>query len=253
MSTTPGVRLGALRAVGYMRVSTSEQAESGAGLGAQYEAIRREARHRGWDLVEVFTDAAASGRSITGRPALERALAAVETDVAQALIVAKLDRLSRSLLDFAALMARAQQQGWNLLALDIGIDLSTPAGEFLANVMASAAQWERRIIGQRTKDALAVRRAQGVRLGRPVALDDDIAARILRQRNAGATLAVIANSLNAESVPTAQGGARWHASTVRAVLRRLHSQTSVDTHHDPGTDRCGETDRRPVAKLRDSE
>lgn len=207
-------------AVGYMRVSTAEQAGSGAGLGAQRAAIEREAAHRGWEVVEFCTDAAASGRSIAGRPALDRALRAVEGGGADVLIVAKLDRLSRSLLDFAALMARAQQRGWNLVALDLGIDLSTPAGEFLANVMASAAQWERRIIGQRTREALAVRKAQGVRLGRPVTLKDDVATRIRSLREQGLTLASIADLLNAESVPTAQGGARWHASTVRAVQRR---------------------------------
>jgi DNA invertase Pin-like site-specific DNA recombinase len=209
-----------MRAVGYMRVSTAEQAGSGAGLEAQRAAIEREAAHRGWELVEVCTDAAASGRSITGRPALDRALRAVEGGDADVLIVAKLDRLSRSLLDFAALMARAQQRGWNLVALDLGIDLSTPAGEFLANVMASAAQWERRIIGQRTREALAVRKAQGVRLGRPVGLGADVTDRIRKLREQGLTLAAIAGLLNAGEVPTAQGGARWHASTVRAVLER---------------------------------
>jgi DNA invertase Pin-like site-specific DNA recombinase len=84
--------------------------------------------------------------------------------------------------------------------------------------MASAAQWERRIIGQRTKDALAARRAAGVRLGRPRTLAAETHDRILTARAAGASLAKIADSLNAESVPTAQGGARWHPSTVRAVL-----------------------------------
>jgi len=203
-----------------MRVSTAEQAGSGAGLEAQQAAIGRETAHRGWDLVGLCTDAAASGRSITGRPALDQALRAVEGGGADVLIVAKLDRLSRSLLDFAALMARAQQRGWNLVALDLGIDLSTPAGEFLANVMASAAQWERRIIGQRTREALAVRRAQGVRLGRPVSLGADVTGRISSLRGQGVTLAAIADQLNADEVPTAQGGAHWHASTVRAVLQR---------------------------------
>jgi DNA invertase Pin-like site-specific DNA recombinase len=83
------------------------------------------------------------------------ALAAVESGDASAIVVAKLDRLSRSLVDFAFVMARAQVGHWNLVALDLGIDLSTAAGEFMANVMASAAQWERRMIGQRTRDALA--------------------------------------------------------------------------------------------------
>jgi Resolvase, N terminal domain len=96
--------------------------------------------------------------------------------------VAKLDRLSRSLRDFAELMSRAQAQRWNLVALDLGIDLSTASGEFMANVMASAAPWERRIIGQRTKDALAVQRSQGVRLGRPVVLSDQIGRPSVRIR-----------------------------------------------------------------------
>jgi DNA invertase Pin-like site-specific DNA recombinase len=220
MATSSSTAFKPIRAVGYMRVSTAEQAGSGAGLEAQRAAIEREGVNRGWDLVEVCTDAAASGGSITGRPALDRALRAVEGGDADVLIVAKLDRLSRSLLDFAALMARAQQRGWNLVALDLGIDLSTPAGEFLANVMASAAQWERRIIGQRTREALAVRKAQGVRLGRPVSLGADVTDRIRKLRERGLTLAAIAGSLNAGEVPTAQGGARWHPSTVRAVLER---------------------------------
>ena len=219
VNASPGTDTSRL-AVGYLRVSTAEQAGSGAGLQAQRAAIEREAAHRGWVLIEMYTDAAASGRSITGRPALASALGRVEGGEAGVLVVAKLDRLSRSLLDFASLMARAQRNKWNLVALDLGIDLSTPAGEFLASVMASAAQWERRIIGQRTREALAVRKAQGVRLGRPVSLGDNVADRIRRLREQGLTLATIAETLNTDEVPTAQGGARWHASTVRSVLRR---------------------------------
>src|SRR5665811_1911797 len=134
MTTVPDV----IRAVGYRRVSTTEQADSGAGLAAQQTIIEAEASRRGWVLVEVLTDEAASGKSLVGRSALEAAIAAVESGQAEVLVVAKLDRLSRSLLDFASLMARAQNKGWNLVALDLGIDLSTPAGEFLASVMASA-------------------------------------------------------------------------------------------------------------------
>ena len=88
-------------------------------------------------------------------------------------IAAKLHRPSRSLVYFAGLMARAQAGRLDVVALDLGIDLATPAGEFTANVLASAAQWERRIIGQRTREALAVRRTQGVRLGRPNVLDPE--------------------------------------------------------------------------------
>ena len=84
--------------------------------------------------------------------------------------------------------------------------------------MASAAQWERRIIGQRTRDALAQKRAQGVRLGRPNVLAGDLRARIVAAHEAGAGWSAIARTLNAEAVPTAHGGAQWHPSTVRAVV-----------------------------------
>jgi len=206
------------RAVGYLRVSTAEQADSGAGLAAQRAAVESEASRRGWVLVEVYVDAAMSGKAIAGREALAQALDAVETGHAEVLIVSKLDRLSRSLLDFAEIMRRAQAGGWNLVALDLGIDLSTPAGEFLASVMTSAAQWERRIIGQRTREALAAKKAAGVRLGRPRLVTDEIVARMVAERASGKTLTAIADGLTADGVPTAQGGARWYPATVRKVL-----------------------------------
>ena len=206
--------------VGYVRVSTSEQGDSGAGLEAQRQAIEAEVARRGWNLVEIYQDVA-SGKSINRRPGLGRALRALEGSQrnADALVVAKLDRLSRSLMDFAGLMERAQHRRWALVALDLGVDTTTPSGEMLANVLAVFAHFERRLIGQRTKDALAVKRAQGVRLGRPTVLDASVRRRIERMRHSGASLGSIAETLNAEAVPTAHGGARWHASTVRKVLQ----------------------------------
>jgi DNA invertase Pin-like site-specific DNA recombinase len=213
--------------VAYVRVSTEEQADSRLGLESQRAAIAAECERRGWTLVETFEDAAASGKSLAGRPALERALNAVQTGLAGALVVAKLDRLSRSLLDFAALMEQARRQGWALIALDLSVDTTTPAGEMMANVMATFAQFERRLIGQRTKDALAVKRGQGVRLGRPRVLGQETVDRIVAERKSGASLRGIADGLNAEAIPTAQGGTRWHASTVRAVLASAESHSST--------------------------
>jgi DNA invertase Pin-like site-specific DNA recombinase len=119
---------------------TAEQADSGLGLKAQREAIELESIRRGWGLVAVHDDAGRSGKSIK-RPGLEAALSDVDQGRADALVVAKLDRLSRSLADFAALMERSRRKGWSLVALDLGVDTSTPSGEFLVNVLASAAQW----------------------------------------------------------------------------------------------------------------
>ena len=158
-----------MRAVGYLRVSTEEQADSGAGLEAQRSAITLAATGRGWDHGHIHQDHA-SGKSLNGRKGLEEAIEAIENGEADALMVAKLDRLSRSLMDFAGLMERSRRKGWALVALDLGVDTSTPSGEMMANVLAVFAQFERRMIGQRTKDALAVKRAQGVRLGRPTVL-----------------------------------------------------------------------------------
>jgi DNA invertase Pin-like site-specific DNA recombinase len=133
-------------------------------------------------------------------------------------VVAKLDRLSRSLVDFAGLLAEAQAGGWNLVALDLGVDLSTPSGEFLANIMASAAQWERRLIGQRTAEALAVKRSQGVRLGRPATISPNLARRSRALRSRGHSLQSICDRLNGDGVPTqgeeASGGpARFEPSS----------------------------------------
>lgn len=203
--------------VGYVRVSTEDQADSGLGLASQRTAIQAECSRRHWSLIAIHEDAGISGKKLD-RPGLTLALDDVQQGRAAGIVVAKLDRLSRSLVDFAGLMALAQDQGWNLVALDLGIDLSSPAGEFMAGVMASAAQWERRIIGQRTRDALAVKRQQGVRLGRPSVLPAEVAQRIRDAHGCGASLASIARDLNTENVPTAHGGAQWYPSTVRSVV-----------------------------------
>jgi DNA invertase Pin-like site-specific DNA recombinase len=208
--------------VGYVRVSTSEQADSGAGLEAQRAAISGAAQRRGWQLVHVFEDAGASGKSMNGRPGLTGALDVVERGDADALAVAKLDRLSRSLLDFAALMERARKRGWNLIALDLGVDTSTPSGEMMASVLATFAQFERRLIGQRTKDALAVKRAQGVRLGRPREIPEATVARISDLYRAGLSVAAIARRLNEDGVSTPRGG-RWHSPGVKRALGWVRS------------------------------
>src|SRR5205823_13438938 len=180
-----------------------------AGLEAQREAIEREARRRGWALVETIEDAGYSAKDLK-RPGIQQVLETLQRGEAKALVVTKLDRLSRSMIDFTALMGRATRENWALVALDCAVDTTTPAGEAMANVLATFAQFERRPIGQRTREALAQKRAQGVRLGRPRQLPDEMRSRIKRRCTAGKTLAQIADELNGDRVPTAQGGARWY-------------------------------------------
>lgn len=205
--------------IGYVRVSTAEQADSGAGLEAQRASIQQAAEGRGWRLLDVFEDAGVSGKGIK-RPGLEAALRLLDAGSADALVVAKIDRLSRSLGDFTQLMERSVRKGWALVALDVGVDTTTPNGELMVNVMATFAQFERRIIGQRTKEALAVKRQQGVRLGRPPILSNRLVRRIVAMRNGGASFAEIADHLNRKQVPTAHGGKQWYPATVRKVTIR---------------------------------
>jgi DNA invertase Pin-like site-specific DNA recombinase len=207
-----------LRLAAYLRVSTSEQACSGAGIEAQRQAIEAACEQRGYELVEVLEDAGWSAKDLN-RPGITEALSMLEDGTADGLIVAKLDRLSRSLLDFAQLMESARTKGWTLIVLDLGLDLSTPSGELLASVLATFAQFERRLIGQRTKDALAVKRSQGVTLGRPRMLDPATVDRIVAERLAGRSLAAIAQGLTDDGVPTATGkSSRWWPNTVRGIL-----------------------------------
>jgi DNA invertase Pin-like site-specific DNA recombinase len=203
--------------LGYVRVSTEEQAGSGLGLDAQRTAIQAECDRRGWTLVEMIEDAGVSAKMMS-RPGMMRALELLARGDAGGMIVPKLDRATRSTIDAANLLALSEREGWKLVALDLGLDPTTPAGELVATIMAAVAQWERRAIGVRTREALAVKRAQGVRLGRPVVLNAELAARIVSAHKSGAGWSEIARRLNAEAVPTAHGGEQWHPSTVRAVV-----------------------------------
>jgi DNA invertase Pin-like site-specific DNA recombinase len=205
--------------LGYVRVSSDEQASSGAGLEAQRRTILAECERRGWQLVSVIEDAGYSAKDMR-RPGVQEALQVLKAGRADALVVARLDRLSRSMLDFSRVMHVAQKQHSALIALDVGVDSSSPSGEAMANMLATFAQFERRLIGERTKAALAVKRAQGVRLGRPPTVPQAVVRRIQRQRARGHSLRRIADSLNQAGVPTAQGGAKWYAATVRGVLAR---------------------------------
>lgn len=196
-----------LRAVGYIRVSTDEQAESGLGLAVQRLQIETETNRRDWLLVSIRQDAA-SGRTTANRPALAECLADLEAGRADILVIAKLDRLTRSTLDFATILERFTRKGWGLIALDLGVDTSTPVGEAMASVIAAFAQYEGRIIGQRTKAALAAARARGVTLGSPRKHGPAVerAARNLRAK--GLTMRAIAVELGLTH------------STIQAILNR---------------------------------
>lgn len=204
-------------ALAYVRVSSLMQVEEGASLDAQEATLREEAARRGWD-VEVVREKGKSAKSIKGRDRLTEALERLDRGEAQFLLSVRLDRVSRSVADFASLIDRARRKRWGIVLLSPNLDLSDPSGEFVANVLASAAQYERRLISVRTREGMAQRKAEGVTFGREVASDFlPTYRRVLSMNADGLSLNAIARTLNDESVPTARGG-KWYPSTVRAIV-----------------------------------
>ena len=200
-------------------MSTEEQAESGAGLAAQRAAIEIVAAARGWVITGWHEDGGISGgKAPHQRPGLAAALDAVQTGRVERLIVAKIDRLSRKFRDAVDLMETAADEGWPLYIADIDADLTTSNGRLVARMLAAISEDERDRIRQRTKAALAAKKAAGVRLGRPSTLSREVVVRIVDDRRAGISFGKIAEALNTDGVPTAQGGRKWYAATVKAVL-----------------------------------
>jgi DNA invertase Pin-like site-specific DNA recombinase len=200
-------------------VRSGGELERRASLEAQRRALAATCKRRGWQLLEVSEEAAFSAEELK-RPGMKEALRVLESADAQALVARKLDTPSRSLLELAGLMASAHKQGFALVALDCALAARTPAGEALVDVLCSFAPCERGLISKRVRQALARKRAQGVRLGRPPTMSAYALERIRREREAGKSLAAIANGLNADRSPTAQGGRRWYPATVRYTLKR---------------------------------
>lgn len=112
-----------------------------------------------------------------------------------------------------------------MVLLSPNLDTEDAAGKFTAHVLAAAAEYERDLIGARTREGMAQRRAEGVHVGRPRVLPDRIVARVVAERRNGATLAGIAEGLTEDGIPTARGGDRWSTSSVQGVLNSTLGRT----------------------------
>ena len=156
-----------LRVIGYIRVSTNKQ---DIGPEVQAAALEAEATRNGWELT-IYREDAASAKSLKNRPVLAEALADLKADKADALAVSKLDRLSRSVADFAAMLETAHRQRWALICLDLNIDTSTITGAAMAQVTVTFAEMERKKIAERTRDGMAkIKASTGKHMGRISAL-----------------------------------------------------------------------------------
>lgn len=163
------------RGIAYTRTSTDRQ---DLGMEAQVTRLRAEAAHRGITLVGEFADQRSGKDDPFRREGLRAALEALQRGEADVLMVAKLDRVSRDTYHLLGLLNLAQQQGWELVALDLGTSTKTPEGRLQATIMAALAEYERIRIGQRISDALQQRARRGLHNGRPSTLTPDLRAAI---------------------------------------------------------------------------
>jgi DNA invertase Pin-like site-specific DNA recombinase len=200
-------------------LSGERRRDRAAGLEGERRAVAAACRRRGWRPLERVEEAQPPGEG-GGRAGIGQAPSVRAGAAPQALVATKQVRLAQALVDLASLLAATQKQGWALVALDCALEPTTPAAEAVATLVVTVAPCERRPHSQRVREGLAHARSQGVRLGRPPTISAYALKRIKRERNAGKSLAAIANGLNTDRIPTAQGGQRWYPATIRYTLNR---------------------------------
>ncbi len=228
-----------MNAIGYIRCSTQEQADSGLGLTAQAERIRAYCTMKKLVLVEIIDDPGVSGgKPLADREGGKQLLEAIKKRKADAVVMLRLDRMFRNAGDCLTTVEKWEKAGVALHVVDLGgnaIDTTSAAGRFMLVVLAGAAEMERNLIRERTKSALAVKRNNGQRTGSvPFGfdLDDDgttlvpnpaeqqTSQDIQSMRDNGLSFPKIAEALTAQGIPTKQGNGRWNQATIRSILKR---------------------------------
>ena len=229
-----------LRFISYLRVSTDSQGRSGLGLEAQCQAVAAHIAQAGGELVAEFQEVESGKRA--DRPQLAAALAACRTRRA-VLVIAKLDRLARNARFLLSVVEGSGEAG--VVFCDLPTVPAGPVGKFLLTQMAAVAELEAGLISQRTRAALAVAKARGVRLGNPrlvpatpamaavarQARSRQVAERtadvlaVLRQVQAegASSLRTVAAGLQARGVLTPAGKVRWSATQVRRLTSRAEA------------------------------
>jgi site-specific DNA recombinase len=218
------------QSIGYVRVSTEDQAREGVSLAAQEVRIAAYGAAMGWSVSEVVRDAGESAKSLK-RPGIDDLLTRVRAGFVERIVVAKLDRLTRSVRDLAELIDLCAKHDVALVSIGETLDTSSAAGRLVVNMLGVVAQWEREAIGERTATSLAHKRRQRCaysptpfgycREGKSLVPDapEQLALReALRLDRAGASFREIAAMLTARGIQPKRGKA-WYASSVRAMLR----------------------------------
>ncbi len=226
-----------MKAIGYIRVSTEEQADSGVSLEAQRDRVESYCRAKEWELLETISDPGCSGKDLR-REGIQKVLSLCGRRTVDVVVVAKLDRLTRHVADLGYLTRDIFTKNEVALAsVAESIDATTAAGQLMLNILGSVAQWERDIISERTRDAMAFKSKNGKRVGAvpygyDLGVDGEILVRnVLEQktianmkqmRRQGFSYQRIADRLYTRGIASKAGGI-WYPKTVRSVLIRKPS------------------------------
>ena len=225
-----------MNVIGYVRVSTEEQSKEGVSVDAQIAKIKAYCLLYDLALVDVIIDASVSAKSLK-RTGLNDALAALKSKKADGMVIAKLDRLSRSVKDWNHLIDLyfGEKAGKQLCSVGDQIDTRTAAGRLVLNVLMSVAQWEREVIGERTTDAMQYKKSKGQRVGAvpfgfdladdgisliPNAQEQQVITGINSLRSEGYSLREIAEELTRQGITTKEGNDSWSHQAVAKILTR---------------------------------
>ena len=218
------------KVVGYTRVSTDKQVEEGLSLEAQREKIVMFCKLHDFDLVEIIEDAGVSGKTLD-RPGVQRALAMLDAGRADALVICKLDRLTRSVRDLADSVEKYFAKRCSLFSISDSLNTRSAAGRAMCNMLGTFAQWEREAIAERTAEAMAHKKSKGEFCGGlpPYGFsvengllvqneaEQDVLRIVREMFAAGLSMNAITNELRiAGLVP--RSGKVWHAQQIKRML-----------------------------------
>jgi len=217
--------------IGYVRVSTDRQADQGSSLETQEAKVRAMATVQGATLIDVIVDGGASGKSLS-RPGLQRLLGLVNGGRVQGVIVAKLDRLTRSVKDLCQLLDLFERRSVALVSVAESLDTGSAAGRLVITIMGAVSQWEREAIGERTRDVLSHKRSNGERVGNihygyrlsedgfhvePEPAEQQVLEAVRALRGRHRSLREVAAALNDRGLRTRRGS-KWRHEYVKNVI-----------------------------------
>ena len=223
-----------MKAVGYVRVSTTEQVNEGVSLNNQKAKIMAYAEVRDFELIDIIEDAGISAKNLN-RPGVQKVLDMVKSKEVDSVIVFKLDRMFRNTIDALETTKQFDKQCVSFHSIQESLDTKSAMGKFFFTIMAGVAEMERNLIGERTTAALAYKRSNGEKTGGDIPFGYNVTADghlvineneqkairlIFRLKRKGYSLRSICRELEKEGHKTKTGKCKWHPKVVNSILRR---------------------------------